>query len=204
MPTRWVWTGSSSGRRIRTQSARRPRFLDVGTVAGATRTPRLRAPLILGRADRATSGAGAVPLRMPAAIRSSPAPSPRSQAPGPSSGSSNRASPTSPTSPEHSSRLVGGARREHAVVVVLGPPHPCGFRPRAAVPMDGPGRALAAVAHLGVGLALSVAHISAVRPLYWHTITVPALPYLPPSAQKRLATRSVRSKCSSAVTSSWM
>ena len=54
--------------------------------------------------------------------------------------------------------------------------------------LDGPGLALAAVAHLAVGLALSVAHISAVGTLYWHTITVPALPYLPPSAQKRLAT----------------
>jgi signal transduction histidine kinase len=54
--------------------------------------------------------------------------------------------------------------------------------------LDRPGRAPALAAHLAAALVLSLVHLSVVGALYWRTITVPALPYLPPATASRLAT----------------
>ncbi|MEP6689172.1 MAG: histidine kinase [Gemmatimonadales bacterium] len=54
--------------------------------------------------------------------------------------------------------------------------------------LDQPGWPLAVPVHLAAATLFSMAHLTAVGVLYWHTITVRALPYLAPLARQRLAT----------------
>ena len=65
---------------------------------------------------------------------------------------------------------------------------PLVVRLAARVRVDGTGWPLAVAAHLAAAGVLSVAHLAAVGTLYWHTITVPALPYLAPLARQRVGT----------------
>lgn len=54
--------------------------------------------------------------------------------------------------------------------------------------LDQRGWPLAALVHAVAATVISVGHLAAVGTLYWHTITVPALPYLAPLARQRVAT----------------
>jgi two-component system, LytTR family, sensor kinase len=58
----------------------------------------------------------------------------------------------------------------------------------ARVRLDGHWWPLALAAHLAAASVLSVAHLAAVGVVYWHTITVPVLPYLAPLARQRVGT----------------
>jgi hypothetical protein len=65
---------------------------------------------------------------------------------------------------------------------------PVVVRIAARVRLDGPRWPLALAAHVAAASVLSVAYLAAVSVLYWHTITVPVLPYLAPLARQRVAT----------------
>ena len=65
---------------------------------------------------------------------------------------------------------------------------PVVFYLAARLRLDRPGWPRALVVHVFAAVALSLLHLTVVGVLYWHTTTVPALPYLAPNARRLLAT----------------
>ncbi len=65
---------------------------------------------------------------------------------------------------------------------------PAVFYLAAKLRLDQPTWPRALAVHFLAAVALSVVHLTVVGVLYWHTITVPALPYLAPNMRRLLAT----------------